>query len=85
MSLLEGQVGADGMFSFLSGQNIDRYINDIISGAKTAKEAFADLENAFGWDTDRFASLIDGEVPEELKGLYDQLFSDVEKRIKSAE
>lgn len=85
LSLIQNQVGADNMADFWGNQNVDSYINDIINGTKTAKEAFADLENSFGWDTDRFTSLIDGDVPQELQGLYDQLFSDVENRIKSAE
>ena len=85
LGLVEGEIGSENMVGFLGDQNIDSYVNDIISGAKTAKEAFADLENSFGWDTARFDSLIPIEVPQELKGLYDSLFSDVENRIKSAE
>lgn len=85
LSLIQDQVGADNMADFWGSQNVDSYINDIINGTKTAKEAFADLENSFGWDTNRFTSLIDGDIPQELQGLYEQLFSDVENRIKSAE
>jgi len=72
-------------FMTTNAQEIDRYINDIINNGKSVKEVFAEMENRYGWDTARFYNLIDGDVPTELKGLYDSLFSDVENRIKSAE
>lgn len=82
LSLVREGGNTDNPFGF---QSIDRYINEIIQNGKSAKEVFADFENAFGWDTDRFYQLIEGEVPVELKAEYDALFNEVEKRLKTAE
>lgn len=86
-SLLQGEVSEDYMAKFINNNAgmIDGYIDDIINKGRSAKDVFREMENSFGWDTARFQNLIPADIPTELKGLYESLFSDVENRIKSAE